>query len=87
MTCSVWNCKGAPYHPWVWRRILKVRDLIYPHISQGSTGTLLWQGSEMEKYSVTRVWQAIRVREEEVRWHRLIWKGPSIPKYSFIMSV
>ncbi|CAN0879589.1 Putative ribonuclease H protein At1g65750, partial [Linum grandiflorum] len=53
---SVWGCSGAPYQPWVCRRYLKMHSAIFQHLSWDSDGTLLWQGTVMARYSVSRVW-------------------------------
>ncbi|CAN0888287.1 Putative ribonuclease H protein At1g65750 [Linum grandiflorum] len=81
---TIWSCTAAPYHSWAWRRILKARDKATQHISIDDRGEPLWQGQEMGRYSVAKVWDAIRLRQTVVNWFELIWAGPCIPKHCFI---
>ncbi|CAN1241185.1 hypothetical protein LINPERPRIM_LOCUS4856 [Linum perenne] len=38
----------------------------------------------MDTYSVSKVWQSIRQKNSQVNWYIAVWKGPNIPKHSFI---
>ncbi|CAN1167452.1 Putative ribonuclease H protein At1g65750, partial [Linum perenne] len=40
---DIWQHKSAPYHPWVWRRIMKVRKDIQPYITWRNN-ELNWEG-------------------------------------------
>ncbi|CAN0904485.1 hypothetical protein LINGRAHAP2_LOCUS23118 [Linum grandiflorum] len=60
---SIWTCTPAASHSWTWRRLLRVRDKLINHVGWSNNGCLTSQGAEMERYSVTRVWEAVWVKQ------------------------
>ncbi|CAN1159861.1 hypothetical protein LINPERHAP2_LOCUS22968 [Linum perenne] len=38
----------------------------------------------MLRYSISTVWDSVRIKHASVPWFSLIWKAPSIPKHSMI---
>ncbi|CAN1336996.1 hypothetical protein LINPERPRIM_LOCUS37405, partial [Linum perenne] len=79
-----WNCRGRPYHSWLWRKILKTRRFAAAFLSTDSDGDIIWNGKLMLKFSVSKVWDTLRAREDNVNWSDLIWKTPCIPKHCLI---
>ncbi|CAN1773889.1 LINE-1 retrotransposable element ORF2 protein [Linum perenne] len=65
---------------WHWKRLMKIREVIRPHVSLDSDGELLWDGKLMGKFKTSEVWNSIRPRSVEVDWFAAIWTGFSIPK-------
>ncbi|CAL1381211.1 unnamed protein product [Linum trigynum] len=56
---NIREVSGTSAGTWVWRRFLKCREFAYPHVT-GVPPHVLWQGEQMQKYSVKRVWNSIR---------------------------
>ncbi|CAN0905660.1 LINE-1 retrotransposable element ORF2 protein [Linum grandiflorum] len=64
---------------WIWKRILKMRALASAHVTTGPDGSALWDGATMPRFSVKRVWDAIRPRMPLVEWNNLVWEGWQLP--------
>ncbi|CAL1400213.1 unnamed protein product [Linum trigynum] len=48
-----------------WKKMLKCRGIAFPYIS-GVAHDLLWNGEAMVRYSVSKVWDTIRLKKPEV---------------------
>ncbi|CAL1357151.1 unnamed protein product [Linum trigynum] len=81
---TIWEIPASSASNWIWKRFLKCRNLAFPFIS-GNGPHVLCEGEKMQKYSVTRVWNAIRIHEQEVPWWKLVWAKEVIPKHGFIL--
>ncbi|CAN1841986.1 LINE-1 retrotransposable element ORF2 protein [Linum perenne] len=81
---DIWTYTASPSSAWFWKQLLKARDIIFPHITQKLDGSYLWNGSPLPKFSVIKIWEAIRPKSNEVFWCNFIWQKPSIPSHSFI---
>ncbi|CAN1860381.1 hypothetical protein LINPERHAP1_LOCUS43460 [Linum perenne] len=68
---------------WLWRKLLKLRDLAAPFIS--SSAPTLWNGRPMVRFSVTRVWKDLSPVLPIVQWSPVVWEKPIIPRNSFIL--
>ncbi|CAN1821237.1 hypothetical protein LINPERHAP1_LOCUS29421 [Linum perenne] len=79
-----WTYKCSTADSWMWKGIMKCRDIIVQHITQNIAGNWLWDGSAMDKFSMKRVLSAIRIEGRKVDWESLVWQTPTIPRYSFM---
>ncbi|CAN0898556.1 hypothetical protein LINGRAHAP2_LOCUS19764 [Linum grandiflorum] len=69
---SFWEHSPRASASWVWKKIMWCRHFLLPHITQSLDITFLWGGRIMEKYSVSEVWNRVRVRQPKVPWWRLV---------------
>ncbi|CAL1388599.1 unnamed protein product [Linum trigynum] len=81
---SFWEISISSAGTWIWRQLLKCREYAAAYIS-GAPPNLLWQGQQMKRYSVTRVWDTIRERKQVVEWRKLVWSKEIIPRHGFIL--
>ncbi|CAL1405087.1 unnamed protein product [Linum trigynum] len=81
---SIWELSVVSAGTWIWKRLLKCRAIAYPFVS-GNGSSTLWQGEQMKRFSVSRVWNDIRVKQPEVQWWRLVWAKEINPKHGLIL--
>ncbi|CAN0905091.1 hypothetical protein LINGRAHAP2_LOCUS23470 [Linum grandiflorum] len=81
---DIWAHNPPQSASWVWKKLMGCRSSLLPYITQDFDKNFLWDGKKMQKYSVSGVWSALRVRWTEVPWWRLVWSSPTILRYSFI---
>ncbi|CAN1159647.1 LINE-1 retrotransposable element ORF2 protein [Linum perenne] len=81
---SLWECKPSQNYSWIWKKLLKTRDVAKSHISFDADGDPLWDGKLMTKFSTSTVWSSMRPVYPDVNWWEIVWKPPSIPRHSFI---
>ncbi|CAN1334813.1 Transposon TX1 uncharacterized 149 kDa protein [Linum perenne] len=79
-----WCYRCTANDSWMWKSIIICRDVIMPFITQDLERTWLWDGEPMQRFSAKRVLQSIRGAGDKVTWSDLVWKKPTIPKYSFM---
>ncbi|CAN1181001.1 hypothetical protein LINPERPRIM_LOCUS5962, partial [Linum perenne] len=79
-----WSYKCTAADSWMWKGIVQCRDKITPFITQDMDKNWLWEGEPMAKFSAKRVLHSIRKAGTKVEWDSLVWKKPTIPKYSFM---
>ncbi|XP_039063088.1 uncharacterized protein LOC120207735 [Hibiscus syriacus] len=68
---NLWQMESRASFSWSFNRILKLRSEATSLISTGA-------------FSIKDIWQEIRVKENKVPWHSLIWFLQHIPKHSLI---
>ncbi|CAN1297431.1 LINE-1 reverse transcriptase homolog [Linum perenne] len=76
---SIWefNSEAGSWH---WKRLMKIRDIVRPHVQMDADGDLLWDGKLMSRFKLTEVWNSIRPIGEIVNWYDAVWSGYSIPR-------
>ncbi|XP_039048777.1 uncharacterized protein LOC120189611 [Hibiscus syriacus] len=68
---ELWQMKAGRSLSWSFRKILKLRTEAHPILQNGAL-------------SVRQIWKEIRMKEDKVPWHSLIWFPQNIPKLSLI---
>ncbi|XP_039007103.1 uncharacterized protein LOC120134737 [Hibiscus syriacus] len=68
---ELWQMEAGPSLSWSFRKILKLRIEAHPILHNGAL-------------SVRQIWKEIRMKEDKVPWHSLIWFPQNIPKLSLI---
>ncbi|CAN1292519.1 LINE-1 retrotransposable element ORF2 protein [Linum perenne] len=81
---DIWSCVPSTNASWVWKRILKARESIFPHFTFDLEGELLWDGLPAAKFKVSKILLTIRPKSDHVSWFELVWKRPGIPSHCFI---
>ncbi|CAN0908897.1 Putative ribonuclease H protein At1g65750 [Linum grandiflorum] len=81
---NIWEHSPPQSASWVWKKLMGCRNVLLPHVTQDFERRFLWDGVQMQRYSVSVVWNALRVRRPEVPWWRIVWSTPTILRYSFI---
>ncbi|XP_039030066.1 uncharacterized protein LOC120164396 [Hibiscus syriacus] len=64
-----WNMEGGASLSWSFNRILKLRNVAHPVLSNGAS-------------TIREIWLETRCKESKVLWHTLIWFPQHIPKHS-----
>ncbi|GKB13219.1 homeodomain-like protein, partial [Tanacetum coccineum] len=84
--------KGAM--SWGWRKIIQLRSIVKPFfwarignapILNENQDCFLWRdiNGNMKILSVKLAWEALRPRDVEVVWHKMVWFSHCIPHYVF----
>ncbi|CAN1135831.1 hypothetical protein LINPERHAP1_LOCUS12544 [Linum perenne] len=81
---DIWSCDASSNASWVWKRILKAREKIFPHFTSDLDGALLWDGQPIRKFKVSTVLHTIRAKNDPVSWSDSVWKRPIIPSHCFL---
>ncbi|CAN1176000.1 hypothetical protein LINPERHAP2_LOCUS32278 [Linum perenne] len=50
---DIWSCDASSNASWVWKRILKAREKIFPHFTFDLDGALLWDGQPTQKFKAS----------------------------------
>ncbi|CAN0893220.1 Putative ribonuclease H protein At1g65750 [Linum grandiflorum] len=82
---DLWTCPITSNSYWIWRRILKVRSILIPYISQQLDRRFRWNGQLFSQFSVSAIWNVIRPRRETVDWDLLVWQKPAIPAHCLLL--
>ncbi|XP_074313926.1 uncharacterized protein LOC141649128 [Silene latifolia] len=64
---------------WYWRKICKVKDLLIDPYLQKQ-----WDNIPGKTYTITKGYEYLRNKNEQVTWSSLVWNQMTIPKHSFI---
>ena len=79
---SFWQVSALQNSSWSWRKLLHLRALAN-RLVEWQNGVAVWK-IVGDKYSVAKVWEEIRPKQDKVQWHRLLWTPLAIPRYSVI---
>ncbi|KAK1427997.1 hypothetical protein QVD17_16800 [Tagetes erecta] len=72
--------------PSAWVNIYPILNTIRISINYNARDRIWWRvGNENHEFSAYSVWQAIRPREEEVDWGKVIWSSHCVPRHAFLM--
>ncbi|CAL1403425.1 unnamed protein product [Linum trigynum] len=80
---DLWSLRVQYSNSWTWRRLLKLRDIILPWITQQGD-IILWDSPEMLVYFVRKVWDTLRKKAPAVFWYKLVWSSCYPPRYSLL---
>ncbi|XVF58056.1 hypothetical protein PTKIN_Ptkin07bG0031900 [Pterospermum kingtungense] len=64
------------------KKLLQLRFLA-PKFIEWRNGRESWKlgGS---RFSISKVWNEIRIRHEQVAWAKLLWSSPSVPRHTYV---
>ncbi|CAN1153049.1 LINE-1 retrotransposable element ORF2 protein [Linum perenne] len=78
-----WEVKST-VGSWHWTKLLKLRSKVRQYFDIDADGDVMWKGTYMPKFRVSKVWNDIRPTAPKVKWYEAVWKDLSIPRRSFI---
>ncbi|GJY01761.1 homeodomain-like protein [Tanacetum coccineum] len=80
----LWDIPIRSNLSWGWLKLLHIRDLVRPFAwTKIGNGVNTDANGGLSRFSVTKVWEAIRPRGTHVDWFRIIWFSHAIPRHSF----
>ncbi|XP_071708811.1 uncharacterized protein [Rutidosis leptorrhynchoides] len=89
-----WKLKGVEFwdigyqsnDSWGWRQMLRLRDIMKPHVHIDTNGEFWWRTSnnKLKPYSSNLVWKDLRDNVAKVEWYHVVWYPQITPKHAFI---
>ncbi|XP_071707941.1 uncharacterized protein [Rutidosis leptorrhynchoides] len=81
-----WDIGYQSNDSWGWRQMLRLRDIMKPHVHIDTNGEFWWRTSnnKLKPYSSNLVWKDLRDNVAKVEWYHVVWYPQITPKHAFI---
>ncbi|PKI77377.1 hypothetical protein CRG98_002322 [Punica granatum] len=60
-------------------------EIINLTLTEGVEDRIIWVADQKEGFSIASAWEALRDKGDRVKWHKLVWFLPCVPRHSFIV--